>query len=697
MPATVTQSSREADRHAPWFARIGWPVGVGIVALAVFALTLAPTVTAEDSGELIAAAWYFGIPHPPGYPLWTMLCGAFLRILPLGEVAWRANLFSAICSAVAAVLAFAALRQIDVTKPIAAGSALCWIFARWSWAQSVVTEVYGLNSLLTAGVLFCVLRWYRTKAIAPLLGGAFVLGLGICNHHTIALAGLAVVLWIVLVERQILRRWGVVCASVACFVAALLPYAYLPARASANPPINWGNPSNAERFWEHITRHQYGAIGPMKTPEPRSLPRLSRQLAYAGEAMIDDLTLPIVAIAGIGLVLLLRRNRAVFLLSTLWLACTGLLFVVLANYDLDRTPRWAMRVFFIPTWLGLIIPFAVCLDSVARAVAHRLRAQPLAGAAITMVLAAAGPAVQFVAHWTKCDYSNYWYAADHAENLLACVDDNALIFPSGDHSTFPMVYYLLVKGERPDVLLADMYGYVTPALLRERPSNHPLPPDRWLIQHERRPTYYTIKTRPDVVPAGVLYKLDDGSAPSDFSRRLAACTYRNESSSTVIDFGASHVLTDIAFFRGLDALGRGHRDDALAHFEQAAHHGRGIREVFNNLGSALAENGLSREAETRFRQAAVLDWRYVLPRWNLFRLFLREERWSDARAQLEQIIRADPDDARAYAEFGFLLSERFNDVPTAVRCWHDALRRNPDQPRVIHALGAVHRANNGMN
>ena len=46
------------------------------VSLAVYSITCARTVTGEDSGELIAAAYTFGVAHPPGYPIWVILAKA---------------------------------------------------------------------------------------------------------------------------------------------------------------------------------------------------------------------------------------------------------------------------------------------------------------------------------------------------------------------------------------------------------------------------------------------------------------------------------------------------------------------------------------------------------------------------------------------------------------------------------------------
>ena len=77
------------------------------IALVVYLLTLAPGLTQAhfggDGGELITAAVTGGVPHPQGYPTYSLL-GSLLRWLPLGTVAYRFNLFSAVCMAATAAI-----------------------------------------------------------------------------------------------------------------------------------------------------------------------------------------------------------------------------------------------------------------------------------------------------------------------------------------------------------------------------------------------------------------------------------------------------------------------------------------------------------------------------------------------------------------------------------------------------------------
>ena len=75
-------------------------------------------------------------------------------------------------------------------------------------------------------------------------------------------------------------------------------------------------------------------------------------------------------------------------------------------------------------------------------------------------------------------------------------------------------------------------------------------------------------------------------------------------------------MADHYFFAGLDALEKGNLEEALIQFDLAADAGKGIKELFNNVGSALGEYGHAHPANRFFKQSAALDAHYALPRWN---------------------------------------------------------------------------------
>jgi len=140
------------------------------LAFLIYFLTLAPTIHLEDSAEFAASAAILGIPHPSGYPLYSLLGYLFTVIIPFGEMAWRVNLMSAFFGALACSFLFLIILQIfgllnlRLASPaknrwssffenwashlIAFSCSLCLAFSFSFWSQSIIAEVYKLRRRL---------------------------------------------------------------------------------------------------------------------------------------------------------------------------------------------------------------------------------------------------------------------------------------------------------------------------------------------------------------------------------------------------------------------------------------------------------------------------------------------------------------------------------------------------------------------
>ena len=84
-------------RVPPLFRKIDWltlAITFAVVWFTYF-LTLGPELTLEDSGELVTGSFYAGIPHPPGYPVWTIYSWLWTVLLPVGNMAWRVSVCQA--------------------------------------------------------------------------------------------------------------------------------------------------------------------------------------------------------------------------------------------------------------------------------------------------------------------------------------------------------------------------------------------------------------------------------------------------------------------------------------------------------------------------------------------------------------------------------------------------------------------------
>ncbi len=93
-------SSSADERFFSWRDWLAFSLAAGLC-LAGYLVSIQPSVGLEDSGEFLVAAYHLGVPHPPGYPIWTILAWAWQKLIPFGNIAWRVNLMSVVFGAAA--------------------------------------------------------------------------------------------------------------------------------------------------------------------------------------------------------------------------------------------------------------------------------------------------------------------------------------------------------------------------------------------------------------------------------------------------------------------------------------------------------------------------------------------------------------------------------------------------------------------
>lgn len=196
---------------APLFRRIDW-ITFTITTILVFSgyfYTLAPDCTLEDCGELAVASFYAGVPHPPGYPVWTIYTWLFTVLLPVSNIAFRVAVASAFAGALGCGLialmvsrgssliieSIEELKNLDekwenlicLFSGYVAGMLMG--FNGFMWSQSVIVEVYSLSVLSLTAVLCFLLRWmYAPHQLRYLYLAFFMFGICLTTHQTLLLA-----------------------------------------------------------------------------------------------------------------------------------------------------------------------------------------------------------------------------------------------------------------------------------------------------------------------------------------------------------------------------------------------------------------------------------------------------------------------------------------------------------------------------
>jgi hypothetical protein len=432
-------SSFENGRGGWWLAGC-----VMAVALAIYVMTLAPGLTfanyGTDGGDLIAAARTLGIPHPSGYPTYTLLAWLF-TLLPVGVIAYRVNLLSAVCASAAVALFFLTARHQFSTDehplliPLAASFSLA--FSTLHWSQAVISEVYALLMLSAALLLWLLVRWRDGGGEWPLWLAALGLGLGLGNHLTLIFIAPAalVFLW---PERSRWLRLRTLAPAAGLFLVGLSVYAYLPLAARHRPPINWGNPQTWRGFLWVVTGKQYQVFAFGLSPE-----EIPGRIFTWAQLLGDQFGWWGLAIALVGAWGWWVRDRRFALFALAWMLLVGLYAFF---YDTGDA-----HMYLLPT----VLLMASCWGEGIRRLlgwAYDLRPQWRRAALALVILLPLG---SLALHWQAVEPDDDWQVHAYTTQVLEEVEPGGLIVVRGDGPTFALWYGLYAEEQRPDVAVVN--------------------------------------------------------------------------------------------------------------------------------------------------------------------------------------------------------------------------------------------------
>jgi hypothetical protein len=408
----------------------------------VYLITLAPEVTFWDSGELIFGAVTLGIPHPPGYPMFSMLGRAF-SLLPFGSAAYRINLMSAFFAASTVYLLYRVVRDIGAGSTgaslIAASASLGFAFYRFFWAEAVVAEVYTINTFLIIAAANLLFRYDRDKDVASLHASSFLLGLALANHQSVMFI-LPVYLVYFLFSGQNYRKPEVIAVSLSLFLLAFSVVIYLPVRdVAGHLALDIGDPRFLHDFvWVMKWDTYYALVKAVAG-------NLSRHFTLAWLAAG-------VFAAAVCFFVVRHFRKDGFMLFMVFSALFSYAAIMALTFGAEGIEKMGLKgKFFIPAVL-LAVPV------LARIFIRAWDARPKSGAARAVVTAvlvlmlAAIPAWGLASNYKEVDNSRNFFAYDFATNTLKSVRQDAALFAWGDNGVFPVWYLQGFERFRDDVL-----------------------------------------------------------------------------------------------------------------------------------------------------------------------------------------------------------------------------------------------------
>jgi len=610
---------------------------VAMLALAGYLATMPPGVTGEDSGELIAAAWVLGIPHPPGYPLWCLLACPILHLVDFGAVAWRGNLASALIGAAGVWLVAETVLSAFGRRWAAVVAGLALAFSKEYWQQAIIAEIYTLSAALVAAHLLCVVRWTRSRSQPTLYAAGLFAGLATA-HYSLNAVLLPMLFVLYFVQDLRPRRWRRYGWLGLVSMAGAMVYLYLPIRSAANPAMDWGNPQTWTGFWDVVLRRQYLDLFDVRSgvwswsAAQRSFSEVTIQLS--NEFTILILVLIIVRVY--------QWIKTVILNKTL-------------NTKLSHEPHStsAVSVYFACAFVALLAATGLVPQYPHEYQWDWLRSAYVLPLSVVMAIAVGA----FVAYWSEGWRWVYWLmglmaivlplfvnagannrkndriAEVYGRDVLSGMAPDAVYFGGGDHTVFPAVYLNIVEGVRPDVLLADRYGYPVPdtfALAGESvPAQRPSDADEQrllerILSTTTRPVYSAVPknvTGGARVNEGLVYRyLRDGEERAP----MVAVEMPPEAYDTRGEWSNELIAHEYLAARGRSLFDLGRPVEALAALDEAADFIHEDKHALNNLGLNAAEGGQVEAGAVYFGRALESDPLFLPAALNLAKCFLMQ-------------------------------------------------------------------------
>ncbi len=390
------------------------PWVVGLVSLTVYIMTMPSGLTwahyGVDGGELITASFTLGVAHPPGYPLYVVL-GKVFSTLPIGSIAYRYNLFSAVSMSTAAVFAGLTIYAKAKSNPTFWGilGGLTFAFGSLVWKQAIIAEVYGLFL-----AFFAITVWALVIEKKPFWLGLFF-GLTFISHTT-AVFLLPLILWNV--PQQ---KWGKLIQGA---LIGFTPLLLLPILAQGNKPVVWEDPSQLQGWWLLITSHIYQGnafnFGQISIQE--------RAISW-GRDWLNHYSVAGFPLVIYGLYKLRRSNQLIEYL--IYLGTAVFYFIFAFFYGTGDA-----IVFSLPAFL-LILPLLI----------EGLK--ELKQWAIVL------PLTLILLHFNAVNINQDRFVHQQLDNLLSELPPNALLETSGEAILFPLWYAKFVELRREDILLFD--------------------------------------------------------------------------------------------------------------------------------------------------------------------------------------------------------------------------------------------------
>jgi len=426
---------------------------------------------------MASVVYTLGIAHPPGYPLYILIGKIFINLIPFGNIAFRLNVFSALCSSITVYLIAMIFSKIinsekfvfnkySITKTnfyiVSYFPALLLAFSYLQWYLSLVSEMYTFNTFFTVLIFYLIfikLEKFNIKtelntiekiiSIKHYYLCSFLFGIGLGNRLDLILLlpGFVYLIWI---KRKVLSSYNLITIFF-FFLLGLSIYLYLPVRSIQNPSIDWGHPDSINKLYSTVTRKSHGG----------TLDLLSKNYT-AGENFLPDIIFYLkhlfygfaylgIPIGILGIYFLFKTDTKLLVFTLLGFLISSIWFIYKANMPPNPHSLAVLEAHFIlPNIIFLLwIGFGtIMIFSLLNKIGKSLYI-PFIMLLVIMIL------INFMKGLTFLNKRTNYFSYDYIKNIKHSVNPGSIIIMKKDVQLFSMWYSNYVDMDSRNIIIAQ--------------------------------------------------------------------------------------------------------------------------------------------------------------------------------------------------------------------------------------------------
>ncbi len=597
-------------------------------------LTLAPALYSGDSGELVGAAYILGVPHPTGFAAYLCLGKALIFMIPLGNIAYKMNLLSALCAALAAFFVYLIAGLLGWKRWIAFWCAVIVISGRSFWLQGSIARVYSLLALIFSVVIYLSLLWLKNGDKRLIYLAFFIIGLGSGVHlHSLILLPVAT-FFVVRIRHRTVALMMAICLLMLILGASVT--LYVPIRANTEVDINYVYPRNFTRLVSYMTQEGYSFKMFSRSYE-QALIFIDRILSILAQREYTCIGF-VVFLLGL-LSLILKPERRIIVLLLIPLLNIYWMYIYGYQGDIGFIERYLL-----PSLLVMVLVSGYGLHRMLDVGMFRGRF----GSFAFKSSAFAFSTFLVIANMIKVDRSDTWLPFDFGHNILKSMDQGGIVFLQGDNIVYAVFYLVECEKMRPDILAIERQRSFWPSRDRLLPSLPWRDLQLYAVLHSPADVYTTtmamIEQRESYEHCGIIYRLKRSNlvpASCDDSTWELFSWRGIGNPPGYLDFTLRDLYVNYHVALGERCSDMGDKEKSLQHYLKAADLCEDMSRTLNGLGIIIARQGKEKVAQRIFQRVLLESPCDTQALYQLGLLAMKHKDWATARHLLTSALYSD--------------------------------------------------------